>query len=215
VPDVRVLMVEDDNLVRKGIRHLIESLPFTIVVAEACSGIQALKLLDSLEVDVVLTDISMAGMNGLELARQVKERFPSVRVIILSMHKGETYVHQALAAGVSGYVLKSADPSELKLAIDAAMNHQIYLTPAVSRHVIDVFILQKDEPEVYRLTNRQREVLQLIAEGRSTREIAEILCISIKTVETHRSQIMKRLDVTDLPSLVRFAFRFGMISIEE
>jgi DNA-binding NarL/FixJ family response regulator len=211
----QILLVDDDNLVRKGIRYIIESFPFKKVVAEAANGLEALKLLDSIAVDMVITDISMSGMNGLELARQVKERFPSIHVLILSMHKGETHIHQALAAGAHGYLLKSADPSELKLAIESAMNNQIYLTPAISRHVIDAFVHQMDKPEVYQLTNRQREVLQLIAEGRSMREIADLLCISIKTVETHRAQIMKRLGLDDLTALVCFAIKVGMVSPED
>ncbi|MCB0138263.1 MAG: response regulator transcription factor [Caldilineaceae bacterium] len=210
----RILLVDDDNLIRKGIRYLIEALPSTKVVAEAGDGLEALKILDSMEVDIIFTDISMNGSNGLELARQVKHREPAVRVIILSLHKGETYVHQALAAGVSGYLLKSADPAELAVAINSALNHQVYLTPAVSKHVIDSYITQKDAPEIYQLTSRQREVLQLIAEGKSTREISDLLCISVKTVETHRAQIMNRLDVSDVPSLIRFALRTGITSAE-
>jgi DNA-binding NarL/FixJ family response regulator len=211
----QILLVDDDNLVRKGIRYLIESFPLMKVVAEAANGFEALKWLDSITVDMVITDISMSGMNGLELTRQIKERFPSVRVIILSMHKAETHIHQALAAGAHGYLLKSADPAELKLAIASAMNHQIYLTPAISHYVIDSFVLHMDKPEVYQLTSRQREVLQLVAEGRSMREIADLLCISIKTAETHRSQIMKRLGINDLSTLIRFALRVGMISADE
>jgi two-component system response regulator NreC len=210
-----ILLVDDDSLVRAGIRQLIELLCMEAAVREASNGMEALKILSSQPIQLVITDITMPYMNGLELTRQIRDLYPEIMVMILSMHKGETYVRQALTAGAVGYLLKSASPQELRIAIHAVMSHQIYLSPVISRYAVNAYLNADDGDELSKLTRRQREILQLVAEGMSVKEIANTLVISPKTVETHRSHIMQRLKISDLPGLVRFAARHGLISLAE
>jgi len=221
---VRILLVEDHNLVRAGIRALLESLPATEVVGDAGDGREALRLVESLKPDVVFMDIGMPGMNGLEATARIAKDFPAVRVVILSMHATEEYVMQAMRAGAIGYLLKDAGISELELAVKAASRGETYLSPAVSKHVIDEYLrsvsgsLNRSSAEsspFERLTPRQREILQLIAEGHTTQDIARILSISLKTVETHRAQLMERLGIYDVPGLVRYAIRMGLVSPDQ
>lgn len=212
----RILLAEDHTLVRAGIRSLLGRLERMEVVAEASDGREAVRLARQHKPDLVLMDIAMSGLNGLEATRRIRAAAPEVRVLILSMHANEQYVQQALKAGASGYLLKDAATEELDLAVQAALRDQTYLSPRISRHLVDGY-LNRDEEEapLDRLTPRQREILQLVAEGRSTRDIAECLHVSVKTVETHRAQLMERLDIHDVPGLVRFAIRAGLISAEE
>jgi len=213
---IRVLLAEDHTLVRAGIRALLEGLAGVQVVAEAGDGREALQLVAAHQPDLVLMDIAMAGLNGLEATGRIVKEFPHVRVIILSMHANEEYVLQALRAGAAGYLLKDAGTSELELAVRAAARGEIYLSPAVSRHVIADYMRRAGSELTLldQLTPRQREILQLIAEGRTTREIANILQVSVKTVETHRAQLMERLDIHDVAGLVRFAIRVGLVNNE-
>jgi DNA-binding NarL/FixJ family response regulator len=158
-------------------------------------------------------DIAMAGLNGLEAAARVVQEFPHVRVVMLSMHANEEYVLQALRAGAMGYLLKDASVTELELAIKAVVRNETYLSPAVSKHVVEYVQRIGGEPSsLERLTARQREILQLIAEGRTTQEIAGTLNISVKTVESHRAQLMERLDIHDVAGLVRYAIRMGVVT---
>lgn len=210
---IRVLLADDHALVRAGIRGLLESLPGIEVVAETGDGREALELIRTSHPDVVLMDIAMPGMNGLEVAARVAKESPDVRVVILSMHADEEYVWQALRAGAAGYLLKEADTAELELAVKAASRGKTYLSPAISKHVADYVRRTGGETgALEHLTPRQREILQLIAEGRTTKEIAHTLKISIKTVETHRAQLMDRLDIHDVAGLVRYAIRMGLVS---
>lgn len=210
---IRVLLADDHALVRAGIRRLLESLPDVQVVAETGDGRTALQLIETYEPDVALLDISMPELNGLDTAVRVVREHPLVRVIILSMHASEEYVLRALASGVAGYMLKDAAISELEVAVRAVARGDTYLSPRVSNYVVGDYVRRLGaatyaEP----LTPRQREVLQLIAEGRTTKEIAQRLDLSVKTVETHRTQLMQRLDIHDVAGLVRYAIRTGLVA---
>lgn len=214
---IRILLAEDHTIVRAGIRALLENLDGMSVVAEAGDGREALRLVEQLEPDIVLMDIAMAGLNGLEATDRITKEYPDVRVIILSMHASEEYVLQALRAGAVGYILKDAGTAELEIAIRAVARDETYLSPSVSKHVVADYVRRvgSESTSLERLTRRQREILQLIAEGHSTQEIAQMLSISVKTVETHRSQLMERLDIHDVASLVRYAIRMGLITPNE
>jgi DNA-binding NarL/FixJ family response regulator len=217
----RVLLVDDHLLVRAGLRTLLEQMPGTEVVGEASNGREALDLIKAAPPDVVLMDITMAEMNGLVATAQITHDFPQVRILVLSMHATKEYVTQALQAGASGYLLKDAAPTELELAIRSVMRGEKYLSPAVSTHVIADY-LQRATGSTSRvdtmissttpLTLRQREILQLIAEGNTTKEIAAKLTLSVKTVETHRTQLMERLNIHDIAGLVRYAIRIGLVT---
>jgi DNA-binding NarL/FixJ family response regulator len=213
---VRILLADDHTLVRAGIRSLLESVPGLTVVAESGDGREALELIVKHRPDVALLDIGMPGLSGIEVARRCTQESPRTKVIILSMHADATYVRQAMRAGVAGYLLKGAAVVELPFAVESVMRGEIYLTPRISQAVVDGYLRDGgDEPApLEALTDRQREILQLVAEGKSTKEIAHLLDLSVKTVETHRTRIMERLDIHDVPGLVRFAIRAGLISPE-
>lgn len=213
---VRVLLADDHTLVRAGIRSLLETIQDVEVVCECGDGREALELLAKHRPDVALLDIGMPGLNGIEIARQSGRASPKTKIVILSMHDDRTHVSQAMRAGVAGYLLKGAAVTELPLAIKSVMSGETYLTPKVSRHVVAGFLSEemKGGDRLEELPQRQREILQLIAEGRSTKEIAGILDVSVKTVETHRARLMERLDIHDVPGLVRFAMRSGIVSEE-
>jgi DNA-binding NarL/FixJ family response regulator len=209
---IRVLLADDHALVRAGIRSLLGAMAEVEVVGEASSGEEALDLAQRQHPDVVLMDIAMRGITGLEAAAAMRERLPSVRVVILSMHSGEEYVLQALRAGAAGYLLKDAATGELELALRSVMRGESWLSPAVSRQVVEGYVQRtggETAPEV--LTARQREVLRLVAGGKSTKEIAFLLNLSVKTVETHRAPIMDRLGIRDVAGLVRYALRTGLV----
>jgi DNA-binding NarL/FixJ family response regulator len=211
---IRVLLVDDHQLVRAGIQALLRDLAGVEVVAEAGDGREALSLLDAHHPDVVLMDIMMPGMNGLEATTRIVKDFPQTRVIVLSVNASEEYVLQALRAGAAGYLLKNISPAELETAIRAVAHGERYLTTAVSKHVIDAY-LQRVGPEANsldRLTPRQREVLQLVAEGATTKEIGRKLGVSVKTAEMHRGQLMEVLGIHDVAGLVRYAIRMGVIA---
>jgi DNA-binding NarL/FixJ family response regulator len=214
---VRILLADDHTLLRAGIRSLLEKMPGVEVVGEAADGREALNLVKTLQPNVVLMDIAMAGLNGLEATSRIAREFPNVRVIILSMHANEEYVLQTLRAGAAGYLLKDAATAELELAINAVARNDTYLSPAISKRVIEDYLGRTSGQKSPReqLTPRQREILQLIAEGKSTKEMAFVLNLSVKTVETHRAQLMDRLDVHDVPGLVRHAMRMGLVPPEQ
>ena len=212
----RVLLADDHALVRAGIRALMEKIPSVEVVGEAGTGREALELVRSTLPSIVLMDIAMTELGGLEALPRITKDFPSVKVIILSAHANEEYVIRALREGASGYMLKDSATTELELAINSVTQGKIYLSPSISRTVIDDY-LQRVSGAVSpleQLTSRQREILQLIAEGKNAKEIAADLDISIKTVESHRLQLMDRLDIHDIPGLVRYAIRSGLVSAE-
>ena len=213
----RVLLVDDHTLVRAGIHSLLNNMEGIEVVAEVGDGREALNLVRTHRPDVVLMDIAMPGLNGLEATAHIAKEFPQVRVIILSMHVNEEYVIKALRAGAMSYVVKGADTSELEIAIKAATRGETYLSPGVSKHVVTDYIqrISGEVTSVELLTPRQREILQLIAEGYSTKKIAQTLSISVKTVETHRMQLMERLEIHDITGLVRYAIRVGLVKSDQ
>ena len=213
----KVLLAEDHTIVRKGLRSLLDKETGIEVVGEAEDGREAIVKAKKLHPDIVVMDIAMPGLNGLEATRQIKKRFSDIKIIILTMHANEEYILQSLKAGASGYLVKKAAPAELISAINAVHKGHSFLSPSISRMVIDEYIrrskeISEGEEGFEQLTVREREVLQLIAEGRKTREIAELLYISIKTVETHRSHIMNKLDIHSTAELTRYAIRKGIIS---
>jgi DNA-binding NarL/FixJ family response regulator len=213
---IRILLADDHALVRAGFGALLKTLPGMEVVAEAADGREALALVKMHLPDLVLMDVSMAGLNGLEAAAQIIKDYPKVRVLMLSAHANDDYVKQALRAGAAGYLLKHAAFSELELAIQAVARGETYLSPAVSKPVIAEYLrrVSDEASPLELLTPRQREILQLIAEGHSTKEIARILHVSVKTVETHRTQLMERLDIHGIAGLVRYAIQAGMLNAE-
>ncbi|MEI8156503.1 MAG: response regulator transcription factor [Burkholderiales bacterium] len=214
---VRVLLADDHTLVRAGLRKLLESIPGMEVVGEAGDGLQLLEMVEKLQPQVVLMDIAMPGLNGLEATGRLVKAWPSIRVLILSMHQNAEYVRQALRQGAVAYLLKDAAPLELEWALSAVLRGETYLSPAVSKGVVSDYVqrLRSEEQPAEALTPRQREVLQLIAEGHSTKEIARRLDLSVKTVETHRTQLMKQLDIHEVAGLVRYAIREGLVSVTE
>ncbi len=212
---LRILLVDDHALVRAGMRSLLRDIAGVEVVAEANDGAEALVTAERERPDVVLMDIAMKGMNGLEAAARLRERQPRAKIIILSMHTSEEYVLLALRAGAAAYLIKDSATSELELALKSVMRGETYLSPAISRQVVDGYVQRVGVgagPDP--LTPRQREVLKRIAEGRSTKEIAFELNLSVKTVETHRAQIMERLGIRDVAGLVRYAMRVGIVPPE-
>jgi len=217
IKPIRVILADDHTLVRAGIRSLLEKVPDVEVLAEASDGHELLKLAKTHEPDVILMDIAMPGLNGLEATTRLLKELPKVRVIVLSMHHNEEYVWKAFKAGASGYLLKKAATAELAIALQRVALGEIYLSQEISARVPKNFVLDgiagRKSP-LEQLTSRQREILQLIAEGQNTKVIADLLKVSPKTIEYHRSQVMARLNVHDVPGLVRFALREGLIPQE-
>lgn len=214
---IRILLADDHALVRAGLRALLENMTDVVVVAEASNGREALEVIRSLQPDIALMDIEMPELNGVEATLRLSQDLARTKVIVLSMHEQETYVRNALRAGASGYLLKGSLPTELELAIRAVHRGERYLSPRISGRVIDGYVSEAGPgaaDPLERLTSRQREVLQLVAEGHSTKDIAVRLNLSVKTVETHRADIMTRLDIHDVPGLVRLAVRAGLVNAQ-
>ena len=213
----RVLLADDHYLVRAGIRSLLQAMPDVTVVAEASDGREVLECLTRETIDLVLLDISMPGLNGLEALPRIKKDFPLVSVVILSMHQVSEYAVKALNLGASGYLLKKDSVAQLQTALKAVLAGGTYLSPGLSK---SFFRQSLDAPgqllqrSLDRLSPRQREILQLLAEGETTKGIGLILNISAKTVEYHRAQLMKCLEIFDVPGLVRFAVQSGLVALE-
>ena len=209
---LRVLLADDHVLVRAGIRTLLDQLPGVTVVAEASDGREALRLAAAHHPDLAILDVAMPVLNGIETTTRLRRQFPALRVLVLSMHANEEYVHQAFRAGAAGYLLKKSAVAELAAALRAVAAGKTYVSPTLAQRVT-VVAKPSDEPvktPLERLTSRQREILQLIAESRTTKEIAAELGVSAKTVEFHRAELMKRLNLRDIPALVRFALQSGL-----
>ena len=214
-----LLLVDDHSLIRAGVRALVLDIPGYAVVGEASDGSQLLEMVEHLAPDIVLLDISMKETGGLEALQRLKRVRPQSKVLILSMHTDPALIMQALESGAYGYLLKDTTATELEHALEALRNNERYLSPAIAHTVINQALTRNQkQPETadsHNLTARQLEILRLIVRGKSTREIANGLGLSIKTVETHRSQIMKRLQIYDVAGLVLFAVREQIISLDD
>jgi DNA-binding NarL/FixJ family response regulator len=213
---IRLLLVDDHKLFRAGIRSLLQTVSDVEIVAEADDGREGLRQIEAHRPDVVLMDVMMPGLNGLDATARVTRTCPGTRVIMLSMNASEDSVLQALRAGAVGYLVKTADPAQLELAIRAVARGETFLSSAISQHVISACLgrMDKEKTSLERLSPRQREVLQLIAEGYSTKEIAKELGISAKTAETYRTELMKELDIHEIASLTRYALRMGVVALD-
>lgn len=217
---IKVLVAEDHTIVRKGLCALLHAESDMEVAGEAENGRQALEMVESLAPDVVLMDISMPELNGMDATRQLKRLHPDIKILILSMHSSQEYIFECLKAGASGYLIKRSAPNDLIKAIRVAYDGESFLSPSVSRKVIENFVHQqaglKPEPRgLDRLTAREREVLQLIAEGKPNKEIANQLYVSAKTVEAHRTNIQKKLELSGTAELTKYAIRKGLVELGE
>lgn len=212
---VRTLIADDHALVRAGIRALVEKITGVTVVAEAGKGSEAIDLIDEMVPDLVLLDITMPDGSGFDVLQHVQKEFSAIRVIVLTVHEAGEYAIRALREGAAGFLPKSAASTELEQAIHTVMNGEVYISPETSRKTLIEYgkgVTKRDLLET--LSPRQREVLRLIAEGRTTKQIAQMLEISVKTVETHRAQLMERLGIHDVAGLVRYAIIVGLIEVE-
>jgi two-component system response regulator NreC len=216
---IRVLIVDDHAIVRAGTRLLLNSQPDIEVVGEAVNGKEGLARAQELSPDVVLMDINMPDMDGIQATRAIKESLPEVRVLALTMHEDSRYFFQMLKEGALGYMLKGSEPDELLGAIRAVYQNKAYILPDLARRLLDDYLERLkagDEQDSYsKLTTREREVLKLIGEGYTSREIAEMLCLSVNTVERHRSNIMDKLGMHNKSELIRFAIRKGLVKLED
>ncbi|MEK6766189.1 MAG: response regulator transcription factor [Planctomycetota bacterium] len=213
---IRVLLADDHTIVRQGLRALLDSQEDIEVVGEAEDGRQAFEKTKELIPDIVVIDITMPNLNGIEATRQIKKLNPEIKVLVLTVHDNEEYIHQILQAGASGYLLKESAVTDLVSAINAVKKGGIFLSPAISKVVVKDYIRHAEEgtgdfDSLNILTNREREVLQLIAEGHTNREVAHILKLSVKTVDVHRSHIMEKLNIHDVTGLVKYSIRKGLI----
>ena len=214
---IRILLADDHKITREGLRSLLEKQQDMDVVAEAENGRTAVRLAHELLPNVVIMDVTMSDLNGVEAARQIVGRLPNVKIIALSMHSDSLFVTEMLRSGASGYLLKDCAFNELALAIRAVASGKTYLSPSISGVVVEDYLhrltkTNSSSSEI--LTDREREVLQLMAEGKSTKQIALKLSISVKTVETHRRQIMNKLDIHTVAELTKYAIRKGLTSLE-
>lgn len=214
---LRVLLADDHALVRAGLRALLNDLPGIEVVAETGDGREALRLVRERKPDIAMIDISMPGLNGLDVAARIAHDRPATRVIIVSMHGDDATVRRALTAGAAGYLLKNSDRAELEMALRTVARGDTWLTPTLTKRVVAAFTQETKLPEAgpfAALTPRQREVLQLVAEGYSNKEIAQRLDVAPKTVETHRTELMERLGIHGVAGLVRYAIQVGLVRPE-
>ena len=210
---IRILLADDHVLVRGGIRALLQQIPDIEIVAEAENGNEAVRLVAETQPDIALIDIAMPELDGLTATLQIKKEFPDVKVIILSMHSDEEYVMRALSAGAKGYLLKGARVSELEIAVTAVVNGDTYLSPTAARYLVADAARRAsgERSPLEKLTPRQRQVLRLIAAGRTRKQIANELQVSAKTVDSFRAQLMEQLGIRDVAGLVRFAINAGLV----
>jgi two-component system response regulator NreC len=214
---ITIFLADDHTIVRQGLAKLLEGEPNLKVVGEAENGREAVSKVDALRPDVVLMDIAMPILNGIEATRQIKKICPETKIIILSMHSHDRYINELFGLGASGYLLKNSTRIDIIRAIEAALDGDTYMSPSISRRVLEDYVsLRKKSPkeELYsQLSNREREVFQMIAEGRSTKEISEILCLSPSTIKTHRANIMEKLKMDNISQLIQYAIRLGLVEI--
>lgn len=215
---IKILIAEDHTIVRQGVARLLEDQPGFVVVGEAVNGRMAIEKALELTPDVIIMDIAMPMLNGIEAARRIRRQLPSARIIILSMYAQEHYINELLEAGISGYLLKESSGRDIIMAIQAAMKGETFLSPSISKVLVDRYLsLRKSSPKEERfnqLSNREREIFQLIAEGYSTKKIAQLLCISISTVKTHRQKIMEKLEIESPAQLIQYAVLLGLVEPE-
>ncbi len=212
----RVLIVEDHTLLRAGLKALLNQDPDVEIVGEADNGRDAVQAIGTLAPNLVLMDLSMPGMNGIEAIRDIKRRYPETRVLVLTIHKTDEYIHESLRAGADGYILKDATHDELRVAIRSVLNGKTYLSPDISDKVINGYLGTGNghgsaSSAWDSLTHREREVLKLVAEGRPNKYIADYFCLSVKTVEKHRSNLMKKLDLHNAATLTAYAIEKGLV----
>ena len=210
----RILIIEDHTLLRAGLRALLSQGDEFEVVGEFDNGRDAVRSVGALAPDIILMDLSMPGMNGIEAITEIKQRNPAVRILVLTIHRGEEYIQESLRAGANGYVLKDASHDELRVAIRSVLNGKTYLSPDVSSSVVTGYLgkgTERANTPWSTLTHREREVLKLVAEGHSNRSIAQFLSLSVKTVEKHRSNVMRKLDLHNAATLTAYAIEKGLV----
>jgi len=212
---IRIILAEDHTIVRQGLARLLDDQADLKVVGEAVNGRVAVEKALALKPDVIIMDIAMPLMNGIEAAKRIRKHLPKTKILILSMYSHEHYIHELLETGVSGYLLKDSSGRDIIKAIHAAMNDETFLSPSISKMVVDSYLsprkVSSREERFKKLTNREREVFQLIAEGHSTRQISNMLYVSISTVKSHRSKIMEKLLIESPVHLVHFAIQLGLV----
>ena len=215
---IRILIADDHTIVRQGLARLLEEQADLKVIGEATNGQAAVKQAIELTPDVVILDIAMPRMNGIEAAKRIRKHLPKTKILILSMYSHEHYIHELLETGISGYLLKDSSGRDIIRAIHAAMNDETFLSPTISKFLVDSYRTPRktsSRAEKYKqLTNREREVFQLIAEGHPTRNIADMLCVSISTIKSHRAKIMEKLGIDSSVKLVHFAIQLGLVDPE-
>jgi two-component system response regulator NreC len=211
----KIVIAEDHTILRAGLRALLSGQNGLEVIGEAGDGREAVRKIDTLQPDLLLIDLSMPKLNGIDAIREIKSQHPEIKIIVLTVHKSEEYIVAALQAGANGYMLKDASQNELLLAIDYVINGKTFLSPSISDKVVDAFLNtdKKDKPAAVldNLTAREREILKLVAEGNTNKKIAEHLCISLKTVEKHRSNLMQKLDLRNTAALTAYAIAKKMV----
>jgi len=215
---IKVVVADDHTILRQGIKALLDNQEGIEVVGEAKDGREAIKTIEELLPDVILMDIAMPGLNGLEATRRIKKKFPKTKVVVLTMHANEEYIFQILNAGADGYLVKETAFQDLISAINAVHKGGAFMSPSISKKVMTDYIQRAQGEEKVgfdTLTTREREILQLVAEGNSNKKIAEALFISPKTVETHRAHIMDKLNIHDRAGLIKYAIRKGMINLDK
>jgi DNA-binding NarL/FixJ family response regulator len=210
---IKIILADDHRLMREGLRLLLETQPGIEIVAEAENGRETLQLVRKYKPDVVLMDIAMPDLNGIDATRQIVSEFPKIKIIALSMHTNKKFIVEMLTAGASGYLIKDSALEELSKAINTVINNRIYLSPIITSVVVEDYRVSKSPADIVSpvsLTPREREVLQLIAEGKTTKEIAACLNLSVKTIETHRMQMMNKLNMHSVAELTKYAIREGI-----
>ena len=218
---IRVLLADDHDILREGLKALLSMQGEAVIIGEACTGREAVELAERLKPDIVLLDVSLPELDGLEACRRIRAYLPQVQVLILTMHEREDYLRQALEAGAAGYLVKRTAAAELRLAVRAVAHGDIFLSPSMARTLVRTYLSLRDESapadaaDPYEsLSSREREVLQLVAEGYTSQDIAERLVLSVKTVQAHRARLMEKLDLRDVTHLVRYAVRRGLVDPE-